>query len=52
MKKKLSVLLLAAVFASFAGTGSVLAMMPNDNVDANAKGRENFAPPEILPPQV
>ncbi|GEN84157.1 hypothetical protein SLU01_24690 [Sporosarcina luteola] len=52
MKKKLSVLLLAALFASFAGAGSAMAMEPNDNVDASAIGRENFAPPQILPPQV
>lgn len=52
MRKKLSILLLAALFTSFAGAGSVIAVEPNDSVDANAKGRENFKPPEILPPQV
>lgn len=52
MKKKLSILLLAALFASFAGSGTVMAMEANDNVDATAKGRDNFKPPEILPPQV
>jgi hypothetical protein len=52
VKKKLSILLLAALFTSFAGAGTAMAMEPNDNVDAAAKGRENFKPPEILPPQV
>ncbi|MBD7984025.1 hypothetical protein H9649_05495 [Sporosarcina sp. Sa2YVA2] len=51
MKKKMSVLLLAAMFASFIGTGSAMALEPNDSVDTFAKGRENFAPPTILPPQ-
>ncbi|MFC5601833.1 hypothetical protein [Sporosarcina koreensis] len=52
MRKKLSILLLAALFATFAGSGTALAMEQNDSVDATAKGRENFKPPEILPPQV
>ncbi|WP_432362452.1 hypothetical protein [Sporosarcina sp. UB5] len=51
MKKKLSILLLAAIFASFAGTGTVMALEPNDSMDTHAKGRDNFKPPDILPPQ-
>ncbi|MEZ7171894.1 hypothetical protein [Sporosarcina sp. OR05] len=51
MKKTVSVLLLTALFASFAGAGSAMAMEPNDAMKTFAKGRENFAPPTILPPQ-
>ncbi|MGN7386122.1 hypothetical protein [Sporosarcina sp. SAFN-015] len=52
MKRKLSIILLTAMFAAFAGTGTALAMDPNDSVEANTKGRDNLTPPSILPPQV
>lgn len=52
MKRKLSIMLLTAVLAAFAGTGSALAMEPNDSVEANTKGKDNLTPPSILPPQV
>lgn len=52
MKKKLSILFLAAMFVTVIGTGNVMAMEPNDNMENFAKGRDNMKPPTILPPQV
>jgi len=52
MKRKLSIILLTAMFAAFAGTGTALAMEPNDSVSINTKGKDNLTPPSILPPQV
>lgn len=51
MKRKLSILLLTAVFAAFAGTGTSFAMEPDDSVSIQTKGRDNLTPPSILPPQ-
>ncbi|MCM3744708.1 hypothetical protein M3193_11175 [Sporosarcina luteola] len=52
MKRKLSIVLLTALLAAFAGTGSALALEPDDSVHTNTKGKDNLTPPSILPPQV
>ncbi|MFD1205357.1 MULTISPECIES: hypothetical protein [Sporosarcina] len=53
MKRKLSILLLAAMFTASVGANSAMAAVePNDNVSTTAKGKDNMHPPSILPPQV
>ena len=37
MKRKLSIILLTAVFAAFAGTGTAFALEPNDSVSDEHK---------------
>ena len=51
MKRKLSIILLTAMFAAFAGTGTAFALEPNDSISTHTKGKDNLTPPSILPPQ-
>lgn len=51
MKRKMTIILLTAMFAAFAGTGTAFALEPNDSLSTNAKGKDNLTPPSVLPPQ-
>ncbi|MGG0668615.1 hypothetical protein [Sporosarcina koreensis] len=51
MKRKITIILLTAMFAAFAGMGTGFALEPNDSMETNAKGKDNLTPPSVLPPQ-